>query len=72
VFAQILLGGMLVVAAGVTTLVFTVPKPVAAQHLDFVGAAEQIDPAPLSKPRQNSPAPLIKPWQDLRDEMALP
>jgi hypothetical protein len=68
----ILLGGMLLMAAGVTTLVFTVPKPVAAQHLDPVGVAEPVDPAPLGKPRQNSPAPLIKPWQDLRDEMALP
>jgi hypothetical protein len=68
----ILLGGMLLVAAGVTTLVFRMPKPVAAQHLDLAGVTEPIDPAPLSKPRQNSPAPLIKPWQDLRDEMALP
>jgi hypothetical protein len=68
----ILMGGMLLVAAGVITLVFWMPKPVAAQHIDLVGVAEPIDPAPLSKPRQNSPAPLIKPWQDLRDEMALP
>ncbi|MGB8629045.1 MAG: hypothetical protein WCD69_06595 [Xanthobacteraceae bacterium] len=68
----ILLGGMLLVAAGVTILVFEMPKPVAAQHFDLVGVAEPNDSAPLSKPRQNSPAPLIKPWQDLRDEMALP
>jgi hypothetical protein len=68
----ILLGGMLLVAAGVTILVFEMPKPVAAQHLDLVGVAEPNDSAPLSKPWQNSPAPLIKPWQDLRDEMALP
>jgi hypothetical protein len=68
----ILLSGMLLVVAGVTTLVFTVPKPVAAQRLDLVGVAEPVDLAPLGKPRQNSPAPLIKPWQDLRDEMALP
>ena len=68
----ILLGGMLLVAAGVITVVFTVPKPVAAQHIDLVGAVEPTNPAPLGKPRQNSPAPLIKPWQDLRDEMALP
>jgi hypothetical protein len=51
------------------TLVFWMPKPVAAQHIDLVGVAEPIGPAPLSKPWQNSPAPLIKPWQDLRDEM---
>jgi hypothetical protein len=68
----ILLGAMLLVAAGVTILVFEMPKPVAAQHLDLVGVAEPIDPAPLGKPRQISPAPLIKPWQDMRDEMALP
>jgi hypothetical protein len=74
----ILLGGMLLVAAGMTALVFTVRKPVAVQHLDFVGAAEQIDPAPLGKPPQNSAAPLStpwqfnKPWQDLRDAKALP
>jgi hypothetical protein len=57
----ILLGGMLLLAAGVATLVFWMPKPMAAQHLDLVGVAEPIDSAPL-----------IKPWQDLRDEMALP
>jgi hypothetical protein len=74
----ILLGGMLLVAAGVILLVFEMPKPVAAQHLDLVGAAEPVDPAPAGKPRQNSPAPLStpwqfnKPWQDLRDAKALP
>jgi hypothetical protein len=68
----ILLGGMLLVAAGVTILVFEMPEPVAAQHLDLVGVAEPNDAAPLGKPWQNSPAPLIKPWQDMRDEMALP
>ena len=68
----ILLGGMLLVAAGVIIVVFKIPKPVAAQHLDFLGVAEPIDPAPLGKPWQNSPAPLGKPWQDSRDEMALP
>jgi hypothetical protein len=64
----ILLGGMLLVAAGVATLVFRMPTQVAAQHL----AAKPIDPAPSSMPWQNSPAPLIKPWHDLREEMALP
>jgi hypothetical protein len=74
----IVLGGILLVVAGVTTSVITLPKPVAAQHLDVLGAAEPIDPAPVGKPRQNSAAPLStpwqfnKPWQDLRDEAALP
>ena len=73
-----LLGGMLLVAAGVTTLVFTVPKPVAAQHINLVGIAEPMDPVPLGKPRQNSPGSLgtpwqfNKPWQDLREEIARP
>jgi hypothetical protein len=66
----ILLGGMVLMAAGVATLIFRMPKQVAAQHL--AGAAEPIDPAPLSKAKRNLPVPLIKPWRDLREEMALP
>jgi hypothetical protein len=61
----ILLGGMLLVAVGVTTLVFKMPKQVAAQH--FAATAGPIHQAPLSTPWQFN-----KPWQDLRDEKALP
>jgi hypothetical protein len=66
----ILLGGTLLVAAVVMSLIFKVPKKVAAQHLASPAAPN--DPAPSSNPWQSSPAPLIKPWQDLREEMALP
>jgi hypothetical protein len=66
----ILLGGTLLVAAGVTSLIFKVPKQVAAQHLASPAAPNDV--APPSEPWHNSPAPLIKPWQDLREEMALP
>jgi hypothetical protein len=60
------LGGTLLVAAGVTSLSFKVPKQVAAQHLASPAAPN--DPAPSSKPWQNSP----EPCQDLREKMALP
>ena len=63
----ILLGGMLLVAAGVTSLVFKVPKQVAAQHVNLASPAEPTHPVPLSTPWQFN-----KPWQDLREEMALP
>ena len=63
----ILLGGMLLVVAGVTSLVFKVPKQVAAQHVDLARPAEPTHPAPLSTPWQFN-----KPWQDLREETALP
>jgi hypothetical protein len=55
----ILLGGMLVVVAGVATLVLRVPKQVAAQHL--ATPAEPIDPAILRQQLQRA-----------RGEMALP
>ncbi|MGC2079849.1 MAG: hypothetical protein WA728_28295, partial [Xanthobacteraceae bacterium] len=54
-----LLGGMLLVAAGVTALVFRMPKQVAAQHL--ASPAVPIDPAILRKY-----------LQDMREEMTLP
>ena len=55
----ILLGGMLLVAAVVTTLVFRVPKQVAAQHL--ASPAAPIDTQTLKKH-----------LQDMREEMTLP
>jgi hypothetical protein len=64
---MILLGGMLLVVAGVTSLVFKVPKQVAAQHVDLASPAETTNPA-----RLNTPWQFNKPWQDLREEMALP
>jgi hypothetical protein len=67
---MIFLGGVLPVVAGLASLIFRVPKQVAAQHT--ASPAEPNDPPLLSKPWQNSPAPLIKPWRDLREEMAAP
>jgi hypothetical protein len=63
----ILLGGALLVTAGVTTLVFRTPKQVVAKHVDLASPAGPIHPTPLSTPWQFN-----KPWQDLREEMALP